>query len=34
MQDKLRKHADEKAELIAKRLYPLEREYMSNPKWR
>ena len=34
MQDKLRKHADEKAELISKRLYPLEREYMGNPNWR
>jgi Fe-S-cluster-containing hydrogenase component 2 len=32
--DILRKHADEKAEMIAKRLYPLTRENMGNPGWR
>jgi Fe-S-cluster-containing hydrogenase component 2 len=32
--DILRKHTDEKAELIAKRLYPLTRESMGNPGWR
>jgi Fe-S-cluster-containing hydrogenase component 2 len=32
--DTMRKHADEKAELIAKRLYPLKRESMGNPGWR
>lgn len=31
--DIMRKHADEKAELIAKRLYPLPRESMFNPGW-
>jgi len=34
MQDILRKHADEKAELIAKRLYPLTKECMGYPGWR
>ena len=34
IQDQLRKPADEKAELIAKRLYPLTRESMGNPGWR
>lgn len=34
MNDIMRKHADEKAELIAKRLYPLKRESMFNPRWR
>lgn len=29
-----RKHADEKAELIAKRLYPLNKESMGYPGWR
>ncbi len=32
--DIMRKHADEKAELIAKRLYPLNRESMGNPGWK
>ncbi len=32
--DIMRKHADEKADLIAKRLYPLKRESMGNPGWR
>ena len=32
--DVTRKHPDEKADLIAKRLYPLERESMGNPGWR
>jgi len=32
--DILRKHADEKADLIARRLYPLTRESMGNPGWR
>ncbi|MFC2059661.1 hypothetical protein ACFLTZ_01030 [Chloroflexota bacterium] len=32
--DIMRKHADEKAELIAKRLYPLTKECMGNPGWR
>ncbi len=32
--DVMRKHADEKAELIAKRLYPLTKESMGNPGWR
>jgi len=32
--DITRKHPDEKADLIAKRLYPLERESMGNPGWR
>ncbi len=34
IRDVLRKHADEKAELIAKRLYPLTKESMGNPGWR
>ena len=33
-QDITRKHADEKAELIAKRLYPLTKESMGYPGWR
>jgi Fe-S-cluster-containing hydrogenase component 2 len=33
-QDNMRKHPDEKAELIAKRLYPLKRESMGYPGWR
>ena len=33
MHDIMRKHADEKAALIAKRLYPLKRESMFNPRW-
>ena len=32
--DVMRKHADEKAELIAKRLYPLTKESMGNPGWK
>ena len=32
--DIMRKHADEKAEWIAKRLYPLKRESMGYPGWR
>ncbi len=32
--DIMRKHADEKAELISKRLYPLTKESMGNPGWR
>lgn len=32
--DIMRKHADEKAELISKRLYPLKRESMGHPGWR
>jgi len=32
--DNMRKPADEKAELIARRLYPLSRESMGNPGWR
>ncbi|MFC2056100.1 hypothetical protein ACFLTO_00835 [Chloroflexota bacterium] len=32
--DIMRKHADEKAELIAKRLYPLPKESMGYPGWR
>lgn len=32
--DVLRKHADEKAELIARRLYPLKKESMGNPGWK
>lgn len=32
--DIMRKHADEKAELIAKRLYPLKKESMGHPGWR
>ena len=31
--DIMRKHADEKAELIAKRMYPLKRESMGYPGW-
>jgi Fe-S-cluster-containing hydrogenase component 2 len=31
--DIMRKHADEKAELIARRMYPLKRESMGNPGW-
>ncbi|MFC1869995.1 hypothetical protein ACFLYE_01840 [Chloroflexota bacterium] len=31
--DTMRKHADEKAELIAKRLYPLTKKSMGNPGW-
>jgi Fe-S-cluster-containing hydrogenase component 2 len=34
IQDLYRKHTDVKAELIAKRLYPLTRESMGNPGWR
>ena len=34
VQDLTRKHADEKAGLIAKRLYPLPRESMGYPGWR
>jgi anaerobic carbon-monoxide dehydrogenase iron sulfur subunit len=34
IQDWLRKHADEKADLIAKRLYPLNKKSMGNPGWR
>ncbi|MFH0769266.1 MAG: hypothetical protein V1932_06845 [Chloroflexota bacterium] len=34
VQDLLRKHADEKAELIAKRLYPLPKDSMGYPGWR
>ena len=34
MNDLMRKHADEKAELLAKRMYPLKRELMFDPKWR
>ncbi len=34
IQDSMRKHADEKAELIRKRLYPLKRESMGHPGWR
>ena len=34
VQDLFRKHPDEKAELIAKRLYPLPRESMGYPGWR
>jgi Fe-S-cluster-containing hydrogenase component 2 len=33
-QDITRKHADEKAELIAKRLYPLTKEKIGYPGWR
>ncbi len=32
--DIMRIHADDKAELIAKRLYPLPKESMGNPGWR
>ncbi len=31
--DIMRKHPDEKAELIGKRMYPLKRERMFNPSW-
>jgi Fe-S-cluster-containing dehydrogenase component len=34
VQDLLRKHPDEKAELIARRLYPLPKESMGYPGWR
>ncbi len=34
IQDLLRKHADEKADLIAQRLYPLTKTSMGNPGWR
>ena len=34
MHDHVRKHADEKAALIAKRMYPMKRESMFNPTWR
>jgi len=34
VQDLFRKHPDEKADLIAKRLYPLPRESMGYPGWR
>ncbi|MFC2068665.1 4Fe-4S dicluster domain-containing protein [Chloroflexota bacterium] len=34
MRDNMRKHLDEKAALIAKRLYPLNRESMGYPGWR
>jgi Fe-S-cluster-containing hydrogenase component 2 len=34
VQDIRRKHADEKAELIAKRLYPLRKDSMGYPGWR
>jgi Fe-S-cluster-containing hydrogenase component 2 len=33
-QDTMRKHADEKADLIAKRLYPLPKDGMGYPGWR
>ncbi len=33
-QDLMRKHADEKADLIARRLYPLPKYGMANPGWR
>lgn len=33
LSDILRLHADEKAELIARRLYPLTKEKMGNPGW-
>jgi Fe-S-cluster-containing hydrogenase component 2 len=33
-QDLTRKHADDKAELISKRLYPLTKKSMGNPGWR
>jgi Fe-S-cluster-containing hydrogenase component 2 len=33
-QDTTRKHADEKADLISKRLYPLPKESMGYPGWR
>ncbi len=34
IQDIMRKHPDEKAEWIARRLYPLKRECMGHPGWR
>jgi len=34
IRDLMRKHADEKAELIAKRLYPLPKDIMWQPGWR
>jgi Fe-S-cluster-containing hydrogenase component 2 len=34
VQDHRRKHADEKAELIARRLYPLTKQTVSYPGWR
>ncbi|MBI2918512.1 MAG: 4Fe-4S dicluster domain-containing protein [Chloroflexi bacterium] len=34
IQDLLRKHPDEKADLIARRLYPLTKTSMGNPGWR
>lgn len=34
LRDYVRKHPDEKAELIAKRLYPLPKDSMWQPKWR
>lgn len=34
IQDMMRKHADEKAKLISKRLYPLTKESMGYPGWR
>ncbi|MFC1860682.1 hypothetical protein ACFLYL_00150 [Chloroflexota bacterium] len=34
IRDMMRKHADEKAELIAKRMYPLPKESMWEPGWR
>ena len=34
IRDFMRKHADEKAEMIAKRLYPLIKDSMWEPKWR
>lgn len=32
--DLIRKHADEKADLIAKSLYPLKKDSMANPGWK
>jgi hypothetical protein len=34
MGDILRKDADEKAELISRRLYPLTKDSLGNPGWR
>ena len=34
IRDVMRKHADEKAEMIAKRLYPLPKDIMWQPEWR
>jgi hypothetical protein len=34
VRDLMRKHADEKAELIARRLYPLRKDSMWEPGWR